>query len=450
VKKVEGYKDKKVLVLGLAKSGYGASTVLHELGAIVTVNDKQSLEGNALAEQLKEKGIQIISGYHPVELLDEGIELVVKNPGIPYSNPMLVAATERNIPIITEVELAYRISDAPMIGITGSNGKTTTTTLVFNMLEEANKQPLVAGNIGTVACEVARDALIENVIVTELSSFQLMGTQVFQPKISVLLNIFEAHLDYHGSLDEYAQAKGNVFRNQLADDYAIYNIDDEKVCALAKNSKATLIPFSTNSIVEEGAYVQKDALYFKGEKVIAISDIVLPGKHNIQNILAAICTVKLMGVANDAIARVLTTFAGVKHRTQYVTTIQGRKFYNDSKATNTLATQAALSAFAQPVILLAGGLDRGNGFDDLLPYFKGVKGLIAYGQTASKLEALANKAGIQHVRVVDNVEVAVEEAYELSVDGDVILLSPACASWDQFKTFEERGDMFIQAVHKLV
>ncbi|GGE66293.1 UDP-N-acetylmuramoyl-L-alanine--D-glutamate ligase [Priestia taiwanensis] len=450
MKRIEDYTNKQVLVLGLAKSGYGASTVLHELGAIVTVNDKQSLEGNELAEQLKEKGITIISGHHPIEILDEGIELVVKNPGIPYSNPMLVAAAERNIPIITEVELAYRISEAPMIGITGSNGKTTTTTLVFNMLEEAKKKPLIAGNIGTVACEVACDAKEDNVIVTELSSFQLMGAQMFQPKISILLNIFEAHLDYHGSLDEYAAAKGNVFRQQLADDFAVYNIDDERVAMLAKNSNATLVPFSTQRVVEDGAYIYEGALYFKEEKVIAIADIVLPGKHNLQNILAAICTVKLMGVDNEAIARILTTFAGVKHRTQYVTTIQGRKFYNDSKATNTLATQAALSAFAQPVILLAGGLDRGNGFDDLLPYLSGVKGMITYGQTASKLEALGSAAGIQHVQVVDTVETAVEAAYQLSADGDVILLSPACASWDQFKTFEERGDMFIQAVHKLV
>lgn len=434
----------------MAKSGYAAAVLLKKLGANVIVNDSKPLAENPLATELQGQGMEVVCGGHPLELLEKNISLVVKNPGIPYSNPLLVAAKEKNIPIVTEVELAYRISEAPFIGITGSNGKTTTTTLTFEMLKEGEKHPVIAGNIGTVACEVAQDVTEQQVVVTELSSFQLMGIETFQPKIAVLLNLFEAHLDYHGTKKEYGLAKANIFRNQTENDYSIINADDEDVMMLIEQSKGQKVYFSTTKMIEDGACVKDGALYFKGEKVIDIQDIVLPGKHNLENILAAMSIAKLMGVANEAIIAVLKRFTGVKHRLEYVTTIGNRKFYNDSKATNMLATEKALSAFTQPVILLAGGLDRGNEFDDLIPYFGHVKALLTFGQTAPKLVKAAEKAGMKVIKRVDNVEQAVQEAYALSEEGDVILLSPACASWDQFKTFEERGDMFIQAVHKLV
>lgn len=434
----------------MAKSGYAAAVLLKKLGANVIVNDSKPLAENPLATELKGQGMEVVCGGHPLELLEKNISLVVKNPGIPYSNPLLVAAKEKNIPIVTEVELAYRISEAPFIGITGSNGKTTTTTLTFEMLKEGEKHPVIAGNIGTVACEVAQDVTEQQVVVTELSSFQLMGIETFQPKIAVLLNLFEAHLDYHGTKKEYGLAKANIFRNQTENDYSVINADDEDVMVLSEQSKGQKVYFSTTKIIEDGACAKDGALYFKGEKVIDVQDIVLPGKHNLENILAAMSIAKLMGVANEAIIAVLKRFTGVKHRLEYVTTIGNRKFYNDSKATNMLATEKALSAFTQPVILLAGGLDRGNEFDDLIPYFGHVKALLTFGQTAPKLVKAAEKAGMKVIKCVDNVEQAVQEAYALSEEGDVILLSPACASWDQFKTFEERGDMFIQAVHKLV
>lgn len=434
----------------MAKSGYAASKLLKKLGATVTVNDRTPFEQNEIAQKLKSEGFNVVCGEHPLSLLDDQPFCIVKNPGIPYTNPLLIEAVKRNIPIYTEIELAYLISEAPFIGITGSNGKTTTTTLALNMLEEGNKKPLVAGNIGTVACEVAERANEDQIIVTELSSFQLMGIESFRPKISLITNIFEAHLDYHGSKDEYIKAKANIFKNQTENDFAVVNFDDENVMAMASQIRAKIIPFSTTKIVQDGAYVQNGFIYFKEKKVIEVEKIVLPGKHNLENILAAVAISKLLDVENDAIEKVLTTFTGVEHRLQFVTEINKRKFYNDSKATNILATQKAISSFQKPVILIAGGLDRGNGFDDLIPYFKNVKKMVTYGQTADKLIESAEKAGMKAVKSVDNVEDAVNEAFAHSEVGDIILLSPACASWDQFKTFEERGNKFIQAVHKLM
>ncbi|PGM93192.1 UDP-N-acetylmuramoyl-L-alanine--D-glutamate ligase [Bacillus cereus] len=450
MKTVTEYQNKNVLVIGIAKSGYAAATLLKKLGANVIVNDGKPLVGNMLAAELQAEGMDVVCGGHPLELLERNISLVVKNPGIPYSNPLLVAAKEKQIPIVTEVELAYRISAAPFVGITGSNGKTTTTMLTFEMLKEGQKHPVIAGNIGTVACEVAQLAKENEVVVTELSSFQLMGVESFQPKIAAFLNLFEAHLDYHGTKKEYGLAKANIFKNQTETDSSVINADDADVMALSAYSKGQKVLFSTTKEIEDGACIKDNALYFKGEKVVKVSDIVLPGKHNLENILAAMSIAKLLGVSNEAITAVLKSFTGVKHRLEYVTTINNRKFYNDSKATNMLATEKALSAFTQPIVLLAGGLDRGNEFDDLIPYFKHVKAIVTFGQTASKLVRAAEKAGLDVIESVDTLEDAVVKAYAHSTDGDVILLSPACASWDQFKTFEERGDIFIQAVHKLI
>lgn len=407
------------------------------------------LSENPEAQGLLEQGIKVICGDHPVELLEEGFELLVKNPGIPYHNPMIQKAEEKGIPVITEVELAYQVSLAPFIGITGTNGKTTTTTLIFEMLKEGEKAPLIAGNIGTVASDVVQEATENNTIVIELSSFQLMGIESFRPKIALLTNLYEAHLDYHGNMDEYSAAKAAITKNQREDDFFIVNADQEKVMEIAKESRAKIVPFSTTKVLEAGAYVKDGCVWFQGEKVMETKDIVLPGAHNLENILCAISAAKLSGVTNEAIFRVLNTFKGVKHRLQYIGEVEGRKFYNDSKATNILATKHALAAFKQPVVLLAGGLDRGNEFDELISSFKGIKAIITFGQTAEKIERVAREAGIKTIMRVDNVEKAVPAAFKVSGSGDVVLLSPACASWDQYKTFEVRGDIFIEAVHKL-
>ena len=449
MKNTTEYQQKKILVLGLAKSGVAAANLLHKLGAEVTVNDRLPIEENEAGKALQEVGIKVICGGHPIEILDDHFDVIVKNPGIPYNNPLVLKALDKEIPIITEIELGYQVSEADFIGITGSNGKTTTTTLLFDILKQGKKQPLIAGNIGTVACEVAQAASSENLIVTELSSFQLMGIEEFRPKIAILLNIFDAHIDYHGSRKNYVNAKGQLFKNQTEEDYCILNADDEEVLSLGDRNKAKKVLFSTKQVLKEGTYIKDNCIYYNQDNVLSLKDIALPGKHNLENIMAALSAAKILGVDNETIRDVLNVFTGVKHRLQYVETIAGRKFYNDSKATNILATKKAITAFAKPVILLAGGLDRGNEFDELIPELKNVKTLIAFGQTASKLERAAKLAGIESIQHVDNVEHAVNIAYELSIAGDVVLLSPACASWDQYKTFEERGDMFIDAVHKL-
>lgn len=449
MKQIESYCHKKVLVLGLAKSGVTAASLLHKLGAFVTVNDKKPLSENPEAQELLEQGIKVICGEHPVDLLEEGFELIVKNPGIPYTNPIIEGAVEKGIPVITEVELAFQISDAPFIGITGTNGKTTTTTLVFEMLNEGNKLPLIAGNIGTVASGVAQEAEKENTIVIELSSFQLMGIETFNPKIAIVTNIYDAHLDYHGTRKEYISAKANITKNQTESEYLIVNADQEDTLAIAAGSKATIVPFSTKKVLAKGACIEDGFICFNGEKVMKVNEIALPGNHNLENILSAMAAAKLSGVENSAIQQVLRAFTGVRHRLQYVGEIEGRKFYNDSKATNILATVNALAAFQTPVILLAGGLDRGNEFDELIPYLNNVKALVTFGQTAPKIERVGREAGIKLMERVDNVEEAVPAAFRYSNPGDVILLSPACASWDQYKSFEVRGDIFINEVHKL-
>lgn len=446
---INDYQHKKILVLGLAKSGVVAASLLHQLGAFVTVNDYKPFEENPDAQGLLEQGIKVICGSHPVELLDEGFELIVKNPGIPYSNPLVQGAVDLEIPIITEIELAYQIAEADMIGITGTNGKTTTTTIIYEMLNHAKKSPLIAGNIGTVASEVAQVATVKNTMVVELSSFQLMGINTFRPHIAIVTNLYEAHLDYHGTWNEYAKAKMNITKNQTEEDYLIINFDQQNLVELSKDTQAQIIPFSTKEYLPNGASIKNGKLTFMEEEIINIDEIALPGAHNLENILAATVAAKLKGVANESIRQVLTSFAGVKHRTQFVAEIEGRKFYNDSKATNILAASSALQAFEQPVILLAGGLDRGNDFDELVPALTKVKALILFGETAKRLELAGRAAGIQTIIHVHNVEEAVPSAYELSEPGDIVLLSPACASWDQYKTFEVRGDIFIDAVHKL-
>ncbi|WP_078554845.1 UDP-N-acetylmuramoyl-L-alanine--D-glutamate ligase [Bacillus alkalicellulosilyticus] len=449
MKDVSQYKNKHILVLGLAKSGFAASKLLHSLEAHVIVNDAKPLEENTQAKELESLGIQVICGAHPLSLLDGPIDFIVKNPGIPYTNPIVEEAVKRNISVITEIELASQLSEADMIAITGSNGKTTTTTLLVEMLKNSEKEPLVAGNIGTVACEVVQNAKPNHIIVTEVSSFQLQGTENFHPKVAVFLNLFDAHLDYHGTKENYGLAKANIYKNLDDEDFIVYNADDESVVSLASNAKGQHIPFSLTKKNSNGAYLKSGYVFFQGENIIDINDIVLPGKHNLENILAAVAAAKCCGASTTQIQNVLTTFAGVEHRVQYVTTIDNRKFYNDSKATNILAAKAAISAFQEPVILLAGGLDRGNSFDDLIPALRSVKAVITFGQTQEKILAAAAEAGVDYCKKAVNAADAVRIAYDLSDEGDVVLLSPACASWDQYKTYEERGHEFIQAVENL-
>jgi UDP-N-acetylmuramoylalanine--D-glutamate ligase len=437
---------KKILVLGLAKSGTAAAEILHELGAFVTVNDSKPFEQNENAQYLLSKGMTVICGSHPESLLDEGFSLIVKNPGIPYKNPVIAEAIKRGIPVWTEVELAYRISDAPMIGITGSNGKTTTTTLIFEMLEVGRKQPLIAGNIGTAASAVASKATEENTIVTELSSFQLMGTVELKPKVAVLMNLYEAHLDYHTNFKEYTDAKFNVTKKQDASDWFIYNGEQKSVTDYAAKSKARKVPFYVSGKMKEGISADDLYVYWNGEKLFERSIIGLRGKHNLENVLAATAAALIFDCSLENIKEVLSTFHGVKHRTQFVRQWKNRKFYNDSKATNALATKSALEGFSEPVILIAGGVDRGHSFDELIPHLQNVRALIHYGATTERLQEFGEKQLIPSVVSVNTLIEAIAEAVKISKEGDIVLLSPACASWDQYESFEIRGDEFIEQV----
>ena len=433
------YQDQAVLVLGLGKSGFNAAKLLLKLGAIVTVNDGKEQEDNPQVAQLRELGATVITGSHPLALFERNFAYLFKNPGIRYDNPMVAEAIARKIPVLTEPELAYEVSEAQWVSVTGSNGKTTTTTLITLMLDENRTQghAYAAGNIGIPLSAVAQKVTAADVRVTELSSCQRLGTTTVKPKMAVLTNIYEAHLDYHGSRANYVAAKMRLVQNQTADDFFVVNWDLPELRELSRQTKAQVVPFSRLGNSEAGAYVKDGQLCFKGEVIMPVTDINVPGDHNIENALAAIAAAKLMDQSNDAIIDVLTSY-------------EGRRFYNDSKATNMEATEVALKSFKQPIVLLAGGLDRGFTFEPLLPLLKEhVKAIILYGETKQLLAQTAREAGIPVIKIVDNLTKAVPEAYAASEAGDVVLLSPACASWDQFKTFEERGDVFIKAVEQI-
>ena len=448
MKTISKFANKKVLVLGLAKSGESAARLLDKLGAIVTVNDGKPFEENPAAQSLLEEGIKVVTGGHPLELLDEDFEWMVKNPGIPYNNPMVMRALEKQIPVITEVELAYLISDAPIIGITGSNGKTTTTTMIAEVLTAGGQNGLLSGNIGFPASQVAQDAGKTDTLVMELSSFQLMGIEAFHPEIAVITNLMPTHLDYHGSFEEYVAAKWNIQKNMTASDYVVLNFNQDLAKELAKKTAARVIPFSTQEKVD-GAYLDGDVLTFRGEAIMTASELGVPGSHNVENALATIAVAKLRGIDNQVIKETLAHFGGVKHRLQYVGEINQVKFYNDSKSTNILATQKALSGFDNSkVILIAGGLDRGNEFDELVPDIKGLKKMVILGESAERVKRAADQAEVSYLDASD-VRDATRKAFSVAEPGDVVLLSPANASWDMYKNFEVRGDEFLAVFKEL-
>lgn len=448
MKHITNFANKKVLVLGLAKSGESAARLLDKLGAIVTVNDGKPFEENPAAQSLLEEGIKVVTGGHPLELLDEDFELMVKNPGIRYDNPMVKKALEKEIPVITEVELAYLISDAPIIGITGSNGKTTTTTMIAEVLTAGGQSGLLSGNIGFPASQVATTATKNDTLVMELSSFQLMGIETFHPEIAVITNLMPTHIDYHGSFENYVAAKWNIQRNMSKSDFLVLNFNQTLAKELAAKTQATVVPFSTTEKVD-GAYLEGNMLTFRGEPVMAADELGVPGSHNVENALATIAVAKLRGIENQVIKETLAGFGGVKHRLQYVGEINHVKFYNDSKSTNILAAQKALSGFDNSkVILIAGGLDRGNEFDELVPDIQGLKKMVILGESAARVKRAADKAGVSYMDAAD-VKDATQKAFAEAQAGDIVLLSPANASWDMYPNFEVRGDEFIATFEEL-
>ncbi|WP_201001419.1 UDP-N-acetylmuramoyl-L-alanine--D-glutamate ligase [Paenibacillus glycanilyticus] len=467
------YRDRRVVVLGLARSGVSVAKVFHALGAEVIVNDKKERELCPEADELTALGISVLCGYHPDDLVTSETALLVKNPGIPYTASPVQQAEAHGVEIVTEVEVAYWLSAAPIIGITGSNGKTTTTTWIGELLGGAGFNPIVAGNIGIPLCEAAAEATKDNWIVAELSSFQLKGTSAFRPRIALLLNIAETHLDYHGGMEDYVASKAKLFDNQTADDVAVLNWDDATCRAIADHLAAKLLPFSLYVRLDQGICIEppfergKDSdkehmIVWRKEDgteqaILPVSALGLPGRHNAGNALAAIAACLAAGVAPEAMLPALQGFRGVEHRLEYAGEINGVHYYNDSKATNPMATTMSVGSLSAPIILIAGGLDRGSDYMELLPVFRDrLKGLVTLGQTREKLAKVAELAGLTNVRLVEPEEDAestlrraVREAAGLAEPGDIVLLSPACASWDMFASFEERGRIFKESAHTL-
>lgn len=476
------YKGRRVVVLGLAKSGVSVARLFHRLGADVVVNDRKKRDACPEADELSALGIPVLCGGHPDDLVDANTALLVKNPGIPYSAPPVKAALELGVEVVTEVEAAYWLSPAPIIGITGSNGKTTTTTLIGELLSAAGMKPIVAGNIGLPMCDAVADAAADNWIVAELSSFQLKGTSAFRPRIALLLNLFETHLDYHGGMDDYAASKAKLFANQTEDDVAVLNWDDPFSRSMAGKIRSRALPFSLYETLEEGVFLDPPlSREEEGEErasvrrmivcrapgradaaaaavsVIPLDELGIPGRHNAANALAAIAAAVAAGADPAGLAGTLASFKAVEHRLEFVCERNGVKFYNDSKATNPAATTMAVRSLPEPVILIAGGLDRGSDYMELLPLFKErVKALVALGETRGKLAGVAELAGLTAVETVEpeedadqTLERAVRAAARLAKPGDYVLLSPACASWDMFSSYEQRGSIFKRSAHTL-
>ena len=437
--------DKKILVLGFARSGYSTAKILKKLGYDVVLNAFDDLSTDEKAIELKNLGVKIVDGGHPLELLDN-IDLIVKNPGIKYEIEFLQKAIEKNIDIITEIELANTLFNIDMIAITGTNGKTTTTQMTFDILKAANKDVFLAGNIGYPSIEVAYNHP-DSLIVTEVSSFQLQGIKYFKPSVAAITNLGVGHLDYHGSVENYRNAKRNIYKNQTKDDILILNIKEKEKYELNKINSEVIF-YDTKENQEADIFVKDNMVVYKDVELFDIKKMSLPGMHNVENAINAALISYLKGADVMTIREVLYSFSGVKHRLQYVGEHNGVKFYNDSKATNPVATTTALSGFEKNIILICGGKDRGIDFMELVPFFPRIKAMVVVGESKEILYnlAISNDVSCHKAIKVDDATIL---ANELAECGDIVLLSPACASWDQYRCFEDRGDEFIATFEKI-
>lgn len=444
------FEDKKIFILGFARSGYEAAKLLAKKGNKVVLNDMKMEQDEEKVNELKKLGVEIILGSHPDDILDDSFDYLIKNPGVPIDHKYVLKARELGIEVINEVEMAYRLmprEDVTLIGITGTNGKTTTTTLIYEIIKAAGKRVHLTGNIGYPLCGFLDKLEKDDIIVMEVSCQQLENLDRFNPDIAVMTNLSEAHIDFLKSYENYKRVKGKIFKNQTKDDVAILNIENEDVMNLTKDIKSTVKYFSSKNIIN-GCYIKDKAIYYYDEKIIDLNDIKLVGNHNYENIMAAIMVVKELNIDNEAINKVLTTFTGVEHRLEFVKEVNKRSFYNDSKATNIKSTQIALASFNRPTILILGGMERHQDFFELKDYMRNVKLIVCYGENKNRIKEFGDTLMIETV-VVDNLREATSKAYELSSENDVILLSPASASWDQYKCFEDRGTEFKNEVLKL-
>jgi UDP-N-acetylmuramoylalanine--D-glutamate ligase len=441
------FKGKKVTVVGMARSGIAAARALHALGARVTVTDKKPLEQlEAAIKTLGSGAIAVQAGGHPDRIFIEA-DLVVLSPGVP-NIPQVLTARERGVKVISELELAWLLSDSPYVGITGTNGKSTVTTLTGLMLAKAKKKVLVAGNIGNALTEDPRELSGQDWIVAELSSFQLEDIETFRPRVAAILNVTQDHLDRYHDMAGYAGAKARIFMNQDKKDFLILNFDDPLVKPMARRTAATVVPFSRLQRFNPGACVQNGYLVFNGQPIVPVDEVRIKGVHNIENALAASALSLCAGADIESVASALREFSGLEHRLEFVREKDGVTYINDSKGTNVGAVLKSVEGFVQPVLLIAGGLDKGSDFSPLYELFRRkIKLLVLIGKAADKMAAAVGTA--TETVFAKTLQDAVRLASARASRGDVVLLSPACASFDMFKDFEDRGRQFKEAVKGL-
>ena len=444
------FENKKIFILGMARSGYHAAKILDSRNNEIVLTDINKNQDESHVKELKDLGIKLILGEDPDDILDESFDYIIKNPGVKFDNKYVKFANEHGIKVINEIEMAYHLlpKGVKIIAITGTNGKTTTTTLTYEIVSHAFPgKTHLGGNIGFPLCEILSNIKENDYLVMEIGVPQIHDFYDFNPTIGVLTNIFEAQLDMFGTREYYNENKVRLFQNHTKDNIAIINHDNEDAFRITKNIKSTKKYFSSKEKID-GSYLKDDTIYYYDEPIINTKDIKLQGKHNYENIMCAIMVAKELGIKNEIITNVLKEFSGVEHRIEYSGTIKGIDFYNDSKATNVTSTQIALSAFKKPTILILGGLDRGHSFEGLTPYMKNVKLVCSLGQTKDRINDYCKKINIKCI-VGETLKEAINNAYKNAKSGDVILLSPACASWDQYKCFEDRGTEFKTIVKEL-
>jgi len=444
-------RGKRVLVVGLGKSGIASALFLADQGARVAVSDtKSQKELHHEIPLLLDRGIVVEAGYHGERTFKEQ-ELIVISPGVPFDVPQLVQARQAGIPVIGEVELAARYLKGNLVAITGSNGKTTTTSLAGEIIAAGGRKTLVGGNIGNPAINIVGSATDDTWVVLEISSFQLETIETFRPKIAVVLNVTPDHLDRHYNFENYAAAKARIFENQTSSDFAVLNSDDSHCVAMAGKTKAAVYWFSRLKESERGAFTREQRIIWRDgnteQEIMPLGDISLKGAHNIENVLAGVCIGMLAGVDPAQVRSTVSAFKAVEHRLEYVATVRGVEYYNDSKATNVDATIKALESFTGNIHLILGGKDKGSDYSVLNPLLnERVKRVYTVGAAARKIESQVSGTEVVSAGTIDN---AVRRATESAAPGDVVLLAPACASFDQFVSYEHRGRVFKDLVNQL-
>ena len=444
------FENKKILILGMARSGYEAAKYLSKYNNTIILNDggSRDKQDQDKLKELESLGVTLIFDSHPDDLLDDSFDYIIKNPGIRNDHKYVVRAKELCIEVINEVEMAYRLlpSDVTLIGITGTNGKTTTTTLTYEIIKKSSKRVHLAGNIGYPLCSFLDKLESGDIIVMEVSCQQLANVKEFKPHIALMTNLSEAHIDFFGSYEAYKEDKLKIFNNQTDSDIAIVNIENDDVMNGISDINSNVKYFSSKREIN-GAYFKDDKLYYYDEFIISRDEFLLKGNHNVENALAAIMIAKEVGVDNESIISVLKTFTGVRHRLEFIDKVKGVSYYNDTEATNTKCTTIALSSFDKNVILILGGLERGQDFHDLDNFIGPVKEIVGIGECRDRVKEYGDSIGIK-TNTFEKLSEAMDYINSVVVDGDIVLLSPASASWDQYKQCEDRGDEFRDIVRR--